>query len=107
MLKAPPGLRIDEEGVVAAVPGHVHESDELSVAVPGGHPPQAVHPDPVPPAGDGTPAVGLDEVDHLGVGQRPAPRVGDVFAHTASLSSGPFTPGCTPRLTVPGGIRVR
>ena len=55
MLKAPPGLRVHEEGVVAAVPGHVHEADELSVDVPGGYPTEAVAPDLVPPAGDGTP----------------------------------------------------
>src|SRR3984957_20742507 len=43
-------LRVDQERVVAAVPGHVDESDQRSVRPPRGDPAQAVRPDLIPPA---------------------------------------------------------
>jgi hypothetical protein len=42
-------LRVDQERVVTAVPGDVHESDQRPVVDPRGHPPEAVRPYPIPP----------------------------------------------------------
>jgi hypothetical protein len=88
MLMGAPCLRVDQESVVAAVPGDVHEADERSIAAACRHPPQAVWPDPLPPTSNGVAAVRLDEVDHLVVSHRPAPGVGDRIGQPRSLADG-------------------
>ena len=59
-LTAASRLRIDQECVICAVLGDVHESDQDAVMIAGADPPQAVRTDPAPPSGTRGPAVGDD-----------------------------------------------
>lgn len=85
-LAAASGLGVDEERVVAAVPGDVHEANELTGLVSGRGPPKAVGPDLVPPTGHGVAAARVDEIEHLVVGDRSPPRTGDPTDHGCSLA---------------------
>ena len=66
-------LRVDQECVVTAVPGDVHEPDQRPVTVPRSHPTKAVRANSIPPPRLCPPAVGLREGDELVVGRFPAP----------------------------------
>ena len=46
-----PDLRVEQEGMVAAVPGDVHETDKRTAVVPRSQPSEAVSRDAVPPPG--------------------------------------------------------
>jgi hypothetical protein len=70
-------LRVDEERVVAAVGYDVDEPYEASGDVAGSDPAQTVWTDSIPPADLGVSTMGIDELNHLRVGQRPAPAVRD------------------------------
>ena len=76
-LPVAPRLGVEEERVIAAIPRDVDEPDEQAVRVACRHPAEAVWPDPVPPAGRGPAAVGLDELDQLAVADRASPDVVD------------------------------
>src|SRR5690606_3071844 len=58
------GLRVEQEGVIATVPRHVHEPDQL-IAHAGRDPAETVLADLVPPPGDRVAPVRLDQVRHL------------------------------------------
>jgi hypothetical protein len=74
-------LRIEQERVVSTVPGDVDEPDENAVAGARCHPAETVRSDLVPPARFRSPAVGVDQLDHLVVGDRVTPRVDELVAH--------------------------
>src|SRR5690606_14935434 len=75
--------------VAGAVPGHVHETDELAVGGAGGDPAERVRPYPVPPAGLRGPAGGGDEPDDLLVGHLVAPPDHEVARHAATSGAVP------------------
>jgi hypothetical protein len=60
-----PRLRVEENGMIAAVPGDVDETNECAVVVAGGDPPQRVGPDPLPSACFGVAAVRQRQRDEL------------------------------------------
>jgi len=63
------GLRVEEEGMVSAVPCHVGEPNQHAIVGPGRDPTEAELPNPIPPA-DSRPATKrLDEGDHLSIRQ--------------------------------------
>lgn len=66
-------LRVDQERMVAAVPGHIHEPDEVAAVEARGYPPKAVGADPVPPARLRLTAVGLGQSDEFVIGGFAAP----------------------------------
>ena len=72
-------LRVDQERVVTAVPGDVHESDKRPVRDSRSYPTQAVRANSIPPTRLRLPAVGLREGDELVVGRFPAPCEPHVF----------------------------
>jgi hypothetical protein len=80
-------LGIKQERVVSTVPGDVDEPDENAVAGARCHPPETVRSDLVPPARFRSPAVGIDQLDHLVVGDRVAPRVDELVAHVRQPGS--------------------
>src|SRR5258708_21627692 len=75
-------LGIEEEGVIASVPGHVDEADQAASCQAGGHPAQAAGPDLVPPPSDGMTAVCGDKGHHLRVAHWPPPAVLNRLGHT-------------------------
>src|SRR5919197_5559200 len=79
-LQLSPYLRVEQERVVAAVPGDVHEPDRRPVLRPGHDLPQALLTNAIPPPLDGVPAVRAHELDHLRVRQPPAPVICDLRA---------------------------
>jgi hypothetical protein len=78
-MERPTGLRVEQERVIAAVPGDVHEPDERSLGRTGGHPSETVGPNSLPPPGLYTTTVRPDELDHLLVRERAAPDDGDLW----------------------------
>ena len=68
-----PDARVEQEGVVAAVPGDVDEADQRRAGIAGDHPPEAVRPDALLPAG-----LRVRQRDDLGVGGVSAPAEPDV-----------------------------
>lgn len=85
-LKVGPGLGVQQEGVIAAVPGDVHKTDGGSVREMSGRPPEAVGPDSIPPASLGVSAVRARQGEDLIVPDREAPPVFDVGRHAKSMS---------------------
>ena len=77
MLQVGTNLGVDQERVVASVPGDVDEARRLPVRKPGRDPSEAVRADAVPPADLGVAAVRIDERDELGIGDLAAPAVLD------------------------------
>src|ERR1700730_439695 len=49
------GLGVEEEGVITAIPGHIHEPHQQPVGDPGGDPAETVPADPTPPPASGRP----------------------------------------------------
>src|ERR1700728_4755647 len=88
VLMASASLRVKEERVVAAVPGNVHEAHEKAVGGSRGDPTEAVRPNLIPPSGSRVAAVGMHKVDHLVIGYRPPPGIGDFVGHGSSLAEG-------------------
>ena len=80
-------LRVDEKGMVSAVGYDVDEADEAPTGVAGSHPAQTVCTDSIPPADLGASAMGIDELNHLRVGQRAAPAVGDAVGNELGSDS--------------------
>ncbi len=78
-------FRVDKERVITPVPGDVDESDQEPIVVAGADPAETVRPDSGPPPGTRVAAVRRDEIDHLGVGNRFPPGIGDHIRHISSL----------------------
>ena len=76
-LVARPHFRVEQERVVATVPGDVREPDEPSVFRSCGDPAQAVRPDAVPPSRFATTSVRLGELGELFVSEIAAPLESD------------------------------
>ena len=75
-LMAAGNLGIEKEGVIAAVPRHIDEPDQvLPAGQASGHPAQAVWPDLIPPASHGATAMCLNQHHHFRVSDRPAPSI--------------------------------
>lgn len=83
-------LRVDQERVVASVPGNVHEAHQHAVGVACGDPPERVRPHLVPPSGDAGASMRTDQVDHLVIGERAAPCVEHVFGHEGRIARLPM-----------------
>jgi len=81
-------LRVDEKGVVSAVRYDVDEANEAPAGVAGSDPAQTVWTDSIPPAHLGVSAMGIDEFNHLRVGQRAAPAVRDAVGDEPWSNSG-------------------
>lgn len=77
--------------MIAAVPSHVHEADEL-LATSCSDPAQTVLLDLIPPTGHVVAAVGLDQLDHLLIGERASPRIPDLRTSAHSGSRGSLEP---------------
>ena len=67
-------FRVDQEGVVTAVPRDVYEADERPIADARRYPAKAVRTDPVPPPSLGSSTVRQGERYELVVGRSAAPR---------------------------------
>lgn len=85
-LEVGPSLGVEQECVIATIPGDIDEPDGRSVREMSGRPPEAVRPDPVPPAGLGVPAVRASQGAHLIVADGKPPAVFDVVRHATSMS---------------------
>ena len=81
-------LRVDEKGMVSAVRYDVDEANEAPAGVARSDPAQTVWTDSIPPADLGVSAMGIDEFNYLGVGQRAAPAVRDAVGAELWLKSG-------------------
>ncbi len=81
------GLRVNEKGMVSSVRYHVHEAHEAHAGA-RGHPTKTVRTDSLPPADLGVTTKGINELDHLRVGQRTAPAVRDVVENALGLNGG-------------------
>jgi hypothetical protein len=79
-------FRVDEEGVVAAIPRNVHEADERPLTYPRGDPAETVRADPVPPPSLRCSTVRLREHYELVVSGLATPRKPDVSQRS------PFAP---------------
>jgi len=67
------GLCVEQEGVIAAVPGDVDEADQCAVGEAGRYPAKAVRAHLVTPASGGAAAVGRRELGELVIGERVSP----------------------------------
>jgi hypothetical protein len=81
-------LRVDDKGMVSTVRYDVDEADETPAGLAGSDPAQTVWTDSIPPADVSVSAMGLDELDHLRVGQRAAPAVRDAVGDELWSNSG-------------------
>jgi hypothetical protein len=81
-------LGVDDKGMVSTVRYDVDEADETPAAVAGSDPAQTVWTDSIPPADLGVAAMGMDEFNHLRVGQRAAPAVRDAVGDELWWNSG-------------------
>src|SRR5712691_2323522 len=81
-------LRVDEKGMVSTVRYDVDEADDAPAGVAGGDPAQTVWTDSIPPADLGVSAVGIDEFNHLRIGQRATPAVRDAVGDELWSNSG-------------------
>lgn len=81
-------LRVDEKGMVSPVRYDVDEANEAPAGVAGSDPAQTVWTDSIPPSDIGVSAMGIDEFDHLRVGQRAAPAVRDAVGDELWSNSG-------------------
>jgi hypothetical protein len=80
-----PCLRVEEEGVVTAIPGDVDEAKERVVPSAGCDPAEAVLTDLIPPPPDRTTAVRPHEIDHLSIADVATPLIGDLVCHLSSV----------------------
>jgi hypothetical protein len=86
MLKTSAGLRVEQERMIPSVPSHVHETDKGPVLRARSDPAKALSMNPIPPSSLRAAPVGVDQLNDFAVVQPPAPQVGDVFSHFASLA---------------------
>ena len=82
-----PHLRVDQEGMVAAVSGDVHEAHEPPIALTGRHPAEAVRSDAIPPTHRRPASVGPGQIDKLVVTDLRAPRKEEIRKGTVGRHS--------------------
>jgi len=81
-------LCVDDKGMVSTVRYDVDEADETPAGVAGSDPAETVWTDSIPPADLGVSAMGVDEFNHLRVGQRVAPAIRDAVGDELCSNSG-------------------
>lgn len=74
--------------MVSTVRYDVDETDETPAGVAGSHPAKTVRTDSIPPAELGVSAMGIDELNHLRVGQRAPPAIRDAVGDELLSNSG-------------------
>lgn len=86
VLVTPASLSVDEECVIASVPGNIDEADEEAVSITSAHPAQAVLTDSWPPPDARLAAMRGHEVDHLLISDEVSPGEVDEVRHVSSLT---------------------
>ena len=62
-------VRVDQEGVPAAIPRDIHQTDHSTISCPCGDPTETVGPCLIPPTLDSPPAMRAHQTNQLGIGQ--------------------------------------